>query len=440
MTTIRKIVTSKIDGNGSNSTDANEIRPYGEISLYVGDNNKLELLIFDGLRTHVKSKVLNKGTFYGGDADSSDGLNYDTIKLVPDEVLRREGSDQYLVIDPTIGEPGHIHIRAGGTIDSSSADLFLGGEKNHVRVSDVADRVIISTDKGDGSTSTWTFNDEGKFVLPGGGCVIGNTYDVNILSGNDGSSAYGDVNITTNNPFSTSTWSFGTMGELTLPGGGEITSNQITNEVFGTTTTSLTLVPGGATEAGQRLEIYATVGGEGNHLHLTAGESPTALYLGNDSQYVRLGSTGEIEVSAQNGLTLWGEGVMSNAYVILPNNTDSSSTSVTIGNVNGDVLIQASQPGNPVPNNWFFGRDGVLTLPSGGNITFDSSATSNIYGVTGIEFADGTTQTTAFSIGTAPLSSTSTGTAGTIAYDASYFYVCTATNAWQRISWDNTPW
>lgn len=41
---------------------------------------------------------------------------------------------------------------------------------------------------------------------------------------------------------------------------------------------------------------------------------------------------------------------------------------------------------------------------------------------------------------TAPLSSTSTGTAGTIAYDSSFFYVCTETDIWRRIAWDNTPW
>ncbi len=166
MTTIRRIPTSKIDGNNSNSTDANEIRPYGEIAVYVGDNNKLELLMFDGVRTHLRSKVLNKGTFYGGDADSGDGEGLDTIKLVPDEVLRRDGSDQYLIIDPTGGEPNHIHIRAGGTIDSSSTDLFLGGEKNNVRVSDINDRVTITTDAGEGGIKTWLFDGGGAVTFP----------------------------------------------------------------------------------------------------------------------------------------------------------------------------------------------------------------------------------------------------------------------------------
>jgi hypothetical protein len=145
VTRVRRINVSQIEGDGANNTSTDEIRPYGELALYVGDNGKLELLMFDGIRTHVKSKVLNKGTFYGGDADSSDGNEFDTIKLVPDEELRRNGSDQYLVIEPTGGEPSHIHIRAGGSIDQSTADLFLGGEINHVKVSDTNSAVNINS-------------------------------------------------------------------------------------------------------------------------------------------------------------------------------------------------------------------------------------------------------------------------------------------------------
>jgi len=68
----------------------------------------------------------------GAGEDSGDGLGFDTIRLVPDADLM--SNDQYLIIDPTA--PGHIHIRAGGTQDASNADLFLGGEKNHVKVND----------------------------------------------------------------------------------------------------------------------------------------------------------------------------------------------------------------------------------------------------------------------------------------------------------------
>ena len=70
-------------------------------------------------------KVIGAGTASG------DGLGYSTLELVPDGTLN---TDQYIVVDPTA--PNHIHLRAGGTQDASTAALFLGGELNHVRATD----------------------------------------------------------------------------------------------------------------------------------------------------------------------------------------------------------------------------------------------------------------------------------------------------------------
>lgn len=77
-------------------------------------------ITFDGV------KVIGAGTASG------DGNGYSTLELVPDANLT--STNQYLIIDPTF--PSHIHIRAGGTQDSSTAELYLGGEINHVRVID----------------------------------------------------------------------------------------------------------------------------------------------------------------------------------------------------------------------------------------------------------------------------------------------------------------
>ena len=68
----------------------------------------------------------------GAGTASGDGNGYSTLELVPDAKLT--GTNQYLIIDPTV--PTHIHIRAGGTQDASTAELYLGGERNHVRVRD----------------------------------------------------------------------------------------------------------------------------------------------------------------------------------------------------------------------------------------------------------------------------------------------------------------
>jgi hypothetical protein len=88
---------------------------------------------------------------------SGDNLGYSTIELVPDT---NTSLDQYLIIDPTA--PGHIHIRAGGQQDSSSADLFLGGETSHFQVGAGQNpSVYVSA-----NNFTWTFFDYGLMKYP----------------------------------------------------------------------------------------------------------------------------------------------------------------------------------------------------------------------------------------------------------------------------------
>lgn len=174
--TIRRIIVSQINGNDANADNQDEVRPYGEIGLYEGDyiesldDDRLELLIHDGKRTHLKSKVLSPGIFYGSGADSGDGAGLDTIKLIPDSALHYNfgsySNDQHIVIDPTA--PNHIHIRAGGSIDNSNADLFLGGEENHIKVSDGFDTVTVRTSQaGEGVINRdWVFDNLGSITFP----------------------------------------------------------------------------------------------------------------------------------------------------------------------------------------------------------------------------------------------------------------------------------
>ena len=172
MTTVRRITTNKIDGDNANNNSPSEIRPRGEVGIYENpDNGNLELLMFDGVRQNIRSKVLSKGIFYGGNADSGDGEGRDTIKLIPDTVLYRGdnenegdyGDHRYLVIDPT--GPDHIHIRAGGPMDQSNAVLILGGEQNNVSVSDDDKSVTITAENTLGS-KTWMFDQAGHITFP----------------------------------------------------------------------------------------------------------------------------------------------------------------------------------------------------------------------------------------------------------------------------------
>jgi hypothetical protein len=86
---------------------------------------------------------------------SGDGGNKDTIKIVPDADLLDDNIlnvDQYLIIDPT--GPNHIHIRAGGVQDYSTADLILGGERAGVKVSDTDGTTVVESKQED---YNWTY-------------------------------------------------------------------------------------------------------------------------------------------------------------------------------------------------------------------------------------------------------------------------------------------
>lgn len=176
MTRIRRINVSQVEGDSANNTSVDEIRPFGETAFYLDGSppaEKLTLMMFDGVRTHRDSKVLSPGVLWGSNADAGDGSGADTIKLIPDAELFANGSDQYIVVDPTDGEPGHIHIRAGGTQDSSGADLYIGGEQTHVKVSDINDNVVIRTSTlGEGIfPHSWIFDNTGNLTLPASGNI-----------------------------------------------------------------------------------------------------------------------------------------------------------------------------------------------------------------------------------------------------------------------------
>jgi hypothetical protein len=159
MVKVNRINTSQVEGGYSDDGDK---RPNGEMALYNDDNGGFDLVIHDGVNSINLNKVLGKGKFYGHNADSGDGNGYDTIKLIPDIEAYNNGSHQYLIIDPT--GPNHIHIRAGGTIDNSNSELFLGGENSFVSVGAGQDPTISIRS----NNNNWSFSSTGALVFPSG--------------------------------------------------------------------------------------------------------------------------------------------------------------------------------------------------------------------------------------------------------------------------------
>lgn len=131
MAKIKRIVTSEVEGRN--------------LSDFYGDNS----YSFDTsgqINYYGQTKmgpVIEPGVVYGSNADSADGYGLNTIKLIPHAPEGQVYDDRYLIIDPTF--PNHIHIRPGGTIDQSNAELILGGEKNFVKIDDGSRVVTISS-------------------------------------------------------------------------------------------------------------------------------------------------------------------------------------------------------------------------------------------------------------------------------------------------------
>lgn len=94
-------------------------------------------------------------------SSSGDGGGYTTMQLVPDNTVT--GPDQYIIIDPTIGAPaGHIHIRAGGTQDDSSANLYLGGENSYFGIPHGSNpNVTVAA-----NSHEWIFGADGNITFP----------------------------------------------------------------------------------------------------------------------------------------------------------------------------------------------------------------------------------------------------------------------------------
>jgi len=88
--------------------------------------------------------------------DTSDS----TLILAPGANYAPGVNDQYIVVDPTL--PNHIHLRAGGAIDSSNAILYLGGEETNVLVSDFNKQTYITA-----NNKLWTFQNDGTLNTAG---------------------------------------------------------------------------------------------------------------------------------------------------------------------------------------------------------------------------------------------------------------------------------
>jgi hypothetical protein len=180
------------------------------------------------------------------------------------------------------------------------------------------------------------------------------------------------VVIQTNGPQFQANWTFGQNGVLTLPNGSTI-GNGDAGAGIPITTSRGTILLGNVAEC---------AGGE-NHFHIMkAGQQDIDLFLGDDSNYVKLPSTGGVEISSseigsQHYWTFGTDGLLT-----FPNGTliGSPEGSAGIFGPNGtDFLINTRFDNTGSYQAWTFGTDGVLTMPDG-NLGGDGRIAFNFEG------------------------------------------------------------
>ncbi len=194
------------------------------------------------------------GIIFNAPESSSDGGLLSTLSLVPDATNE---TNQFVVLDPT--GPNHIHIRAGGPIDESTAELILGGERNNIEVSDPYRNVKINT-KPNGIENTYGNSNEAsntEFIHASGADIIvgdtvrlytgGPTYVVTAVTQDSPAAGFitvvanglsfisGEAYLFTRDQGYNNQWTFGNDGVLSGPamGGIWVESIQKKSEQYG---------------------------------------------------------------------------------------------------------------------------------------------------------------------------------------------------------------
>ena len=328
------------------------------------DPNTKEYILFKGYTPEVGANNLiniadptfaysnlNAGFFKGNliaNQATSDGFYGKTttnlLNLYPSSTYN-SSADQYIILDPTA--VNHIHLRAGGAIDSSNAELFLGGENTNVQVSDTTKSVYISAN----GINAATFANNGTLTVFGK--VTANGLNLNDFS----QAAFNKANTAISNAGGDLT--VGTM----LIGAGGNTLTTLANTGTAGTYANASHVPVITTDA------YGRISGVTN----TAISIDTSQITSGTLGYGRGGTgstsytTGALLVAGATGLTSLANSSYTLTGALQANNTVTSLTVDVYGRVTAATGAAISG----------------LTVPQGG--TGLSSITTN-----GITYGNGT--------------------------------------------------
>lgn len=262
-----------------------------------------------------------------------------------------------------------------GVLTLSTASTILGsGTDPNVYIETFAE-----------TTSTWTFGTDGNLTLPIGGTI-------------KGSGTGTDVVIVATNTSTTSTWTFSATGTLTFPNGSIIGSDNGYSGIPMTTQRGTVLF-------GNRPEAVIT---SPNHFHIMKDDPTNVdLFFGDDYAYVQLPRTGGVNINTYNTMP---DSVISVDYSSGGWNTGSyTNVSTTGGHGTGMIVNAVAGNGDGYINSVTIVNPGIgylngdsISIIGEGTATFTVGVTGNnwnwAFGVDGkLTFPNGSKQTTAYS-------------------------------------------
>ena len=322
-----------------------------------------------GSDTYVQ---FNDSSAFGGDADLTWNKTTNVLGITGDVNLSDGGTytTTLQTITPTAA-------RTISFPDATGTVALVGGSSGQLLYNNAGANAGASTLTTDGTNITLT----GRFISSLNGAVS-------------------TTGITGVPVAATGTW-------ITSGGTGTTTKPQVLIEPTGTTST-------GWSTSGTGLGVNAASGFAGNLLDLQVNGTSvvkagtdflniiggSGLYLGNSAIGIQ-GGGGYLQLNGQNGIYTF----------------SSASIGITLTALK---LASSTVFG-------FTSGNGIGTLDIG-----LSRTAAGVVKVTDGSTGDGTISAQHRLVGTAPATASSTGTAGDIRYDASYIYICIASNTWKR--------
>ena len=293
-------------------------------------------------------------------------------------------ANQQLLIYPTANDGDHIHLTSGNLY---TTELFLGSDNFYVKLANTGN-VVINSNDGNSSNAMWTFGTDGNLTVPGTvTAAAGETLilqaapgqNADLMSNNGNNVVYVNDTAayvqTVDGVGTVSLWTFDTAGNLSAPGNVSAVGN-VTGAYIVGNGSALTSITGA--------NVSGTVTSATTAATVTTAAQPNITSVGTLTSVTVTGNATMGNLITSGGNIFGANNVSANTFSALGNVTVGGLTVNGAGVVTGNLQVQ----GNLTYNN--------LTNLTTANLVFGLANTTTGISTTGSGFVVGNTNEATF--------------------------------------------